>query len=239
MGIRFLLIAVALIGLMYLAAWLRKANPAQRKIMLRNIAMYGGALALLILVATGRAHWIFAILAAATPWIQRGMMAMRAWNSFKAFGGPAKGRQSNVGTTWLSMSLDHDSGSIDGEILAGAFKGSMMSDLNLDQLLELIQECEKADPQSVPLIEAFLDQTQGPEWRGDEEATEARAEAVSGPMTRPEALAILGIEETASASDIRTAHRSLMQKVHPDRGGSAFLATRINQARDLLLENKN
>ena len=54
-------------------------------------------------------------------------------------------------------------------------------------------------------------------------------------MDRHTALEILGLEEGASKDEIVQAHRRLMQKMHPDRGGSDFLAKKINAARDFLL----
>jgi DnaJ homolog subfamily C member 19 len=57
----------------------------------------------------------------------------------------------------------------------------------------------------------------------------------SGTMTREEAYQVLGVHPGASEDDIRAAHRRLMQGAHPDRGGSDWLASRINQARDVLL----
>lgn len=235
MGVRVLLIIALVIGLMYLSAWLGKASPAQRSAALRNIIIYGVAAGLLIMVLTGRIHWLFAILGAAAPWLQRGMMAMRAWNTFKGFRGPTSGRQSSVGTAFLSMSLDHDSGDIDGEVLAGAYQGSMLSTLTLEQLLELLDECKRADPQSVALLEAYLDRYHGSEWRVGRESGDAPASGASGPMSEDDALSILGLETGASEKDVQTAHRRLMQKLHPDRGGSAYFASLVNKARDVLL----
>lgn len=236
MAVRILLVLVAVVGLMYLAAWLGKANPQQRAQALRNIVIYGVAAVLLILVVTGRIPWIFAIAGAAAPWLQRGMMALRAWNAFKAFRGPAAGHQSAVGTAYLAMSLDHDSGDIDGEVLAGQFAGTMLSSLELGQLLALREECRGADPQSVALLEAYLDRYHEA-WREDEEEPAAAATA-SGPMSAEEALSILGLEDGASDAEVQAAHRRLMQKLHPDRGGSAYFASLVNKARDRLLERR-
>ncbi|MBN9507660.1 MAG: DnaJ domain-containing protein [Alphaproteobacteria bacterium] len=59
--------------------------------------------------------------------------------------------------------------------------------------------------------------------------------ARGGAMSREEAFAVLGLHPGASAEEIRAAHRRLMRSAHPDQGGSDWLATRINQARDVLL----
>ena len=59
--------------------------------------------------------------------------------------------------------------------------------------------------------------------------------AASGPMTREDALAVLGLAPGADEAEIRAAHRRLMRAAHPDHGGSDWLAARVNQARDFLL----
>ena len=127
------------------------------------------------------------------------------------------------------MRLDHATGRMSGRVLRGGHAGRELAELNLAELLDLLAECRATDAESVPLLEAWLDLAQ-PDWR---EA--APAAAAGGPMSRAEALAVLGLTEGAGPEAIRAAHRRLMLSAHPDHGGSDWLAARINQARDLLL----
>ena len=55
-------------------------------------------------------------------------------------------------------------------------------------------------------------------------------------MTRELALEILGLKGEPDRDEIIKAHRTLMQRMHPDRGGSDYLAKKINQAKDFLLK---
>jgi DnaJ-domain-containing protein 1 len=105
-----------------------------------------------------------------------------------------------------------------------------MGSLDLPELLDLLSECRADDAESVPLVEAWLDRVE-PAWREADSAPPPR----SGPMTREEALAILGLKPGATEAEIRSAHRRLMMSAHPDAGGSDWLAARLNEARDILL----
>ncbi|MFQ5622221.1 MAG: DnaJ domain-containing protein [Paracoccaceae bacterium] len=147
-----------------------------------------------------------------------------------------RGRASTVRTRYLAMALDHASGRVDGEILAGPYSGRKLSELGLSELLRFGTSI-RDDPESVKLLEAYLDSTH-PEWRGGEDRdTGAGRESASasGAMSRDEALRVLGLEPGADDEEIREAHHRLIKRVHPDRGGSAELAARINEARDRLL----
>ena len=151
-------------------------------------------------------------------------------------GSPQRGQQtSRVETEHLEMELDHDSGEMRGGITKGFFKGRTMQSLKPVELAHLWQDCRFADPQSAQLVEAYLDRVH-PTWREDLARAEATApKGPDGRMTRAEALEILGLKDGASADDIRRAHRQLMQRMHPDRGGSTYLAAKINEAKDVAL----
>ena len=241
MAIRVVLALVLLVAVMWFASWLNKATPQQRSQAFKLVILYGVVGLVLLMVVLGRIPWLFAIAGAALPWIQRAIMAQRAWHSFKAFRGPRPGQSSSVNTTWLAMTLDHDSGEMDGKVLQGTFAGKALGDLGIDQLIDLLIELRSRDPQSVPLLEAYMDRAHGDAWREREEASvggESHASHGEGPMSRQEALSILGLEEGANKEEIVAAHRRLMQKFHPDRGGNDYLAARINQAKDLLIEKQ-
>lgn len=57
-------------------------------------------------------------------------------------------------------------------------------------------------------------------------------------MTEDEAYQVLGLEKGATTEAIHRSHRELMKKIHPDQGGTTYLATRVNQARDILLQTQ-
>ena len=69
---------------------------------------------------------------------------------------PGSGQSSTVQGRYIRMTLDHDTGDIDGEILTGRFQGKTLGELELDSLLELLEEC-RDDDESVALLEAYLD----------------------------------------------------------------------------------
>jgi hypothetical protein len=153
----------------------------------------------------------------------------RARRWFGGPAGPADSSSSMIETAWLRMSLDRASGALDGEVRAGRFAGAPLRRLNLDELRALHAECGATDAQSARLLEAYLDRLH-PGWR------DRPPPASPGRMTREEAIQVLGLAEGAGPEQIREAHRRLMLKLHPDLGGSDYLAGKINLARDVLLE---
>jgi len=157
--------------------------------------------------------------------------------------GPWGGQTSDIETDHLRMTLDHDSGAMDGTILKGAHAGRSLDDLGLDDLLALLAEFEASDPPSARLLETYLDRSRHDDWR---EARDARADRAQGrangrsggeAMTPEEAREILDVGPDASESEIREAHHRLMQRNHPDHGGSTYIAARINLAKEVLLRH--
>jgi hypothetical protein len=150
------------------------------------------------------------------------------------WGQRSAGQRSRVATSLLAMELDHDSGRMEGTVLAGPYKGRLLSALGDDELKAFHRQCTAVNDQSRALFEAWLDRSKAG-WREGWNAAPGGAAAPSAAMSRAEALAVLGLKEGASAEEVRAAHRRLMKEFHPDRGGSDYLAAKINQAKDILL----
>jgi hypothetical protein len=148
----------------------------------------------------------------------------------------AEGQKSSVSTALLTMELDHDSGTMQGIIRAGSLRGRDLAGLAPDELKTFYHQCEQAPDQSLDLFEAWLDRHH-PNWREEWQARSEGPRGGSSAMTVEEALAVLGLKEGATKQDIKHAHRSLMKDFHPDRGGSDYLAAKINQAKDVLLQD--
>ena len=203
------------------------------------------ALGLLALVLTGRAHWLAAVFAAMLPFM-RGLLTLlggipllkrmlAGMGAAKPGPQPSSGQTSTVQSRYIRMTLNHDSGDINGEVLSGQFEGSKLGQLNLEALLQLLRECQD-DEESVALLQAYLDRVYADTWQQQAGAQGQRqTPSGAGEMSREEALRVLGLSSDVGEAEIIEAHRRLMQKLHPDRGGSAYLAARVNLAKDTLL----
>ena len=235
--IRVLFAVLALAGLIWLASWLGRSSPAQRGQALKLILLYGTAGLLLLLAITGRIHWFFALLGAAVPWLQRALFARQVWRMFKSKNKPAPGNRSKVETSYFVMQLDHDTGELTGKVTRGEYTGRPITDLSLEQLLGLLDECRSTDPQSAALLETFLDRNYDETWRNQDTFQGGTPNPPTGPMDRREAAESLGISEDSSSDTITDAHRRLIQRLHSDRGGTDYLASLVNQARGVLLED--
>ncbi|MDG0996097.1 MAG: DnaJ domain-containing protein [Gammaproteobacteria bacterium] len=233
---RIVLLILAIIAALILFRWLKRQPLEKRWKVIATLI----AAVLLVLVATGRMHWLFALIGAALPVARRLLGLLRfapllrgGFNRFSSHT-PSSGQQSLVETQYLSMSLDHDSGALSGRIKDGEHAGLNLQQLSQDQLIALHQNYCQLDPDSEQLLGNYIDRTHGTEWRAQNQSNKTE-ETSTAQLSENEAYAILGLEPGADKQSILKAHKQLMQKIHPDRGGSSYLAVKINQARDLLI----
>ncbi|HSU99864.1 MAG TPA: molecular chaperone DnaJ [Roseiarcus sp.] len=150
--------------------------------------------------------------------------------------GPRAGQSSTARSAMVEMRLDHSSGAMSGSVLGGVYAGRAVETLSRSELVSLRRELMLDDPDGARLLEAYLDRRFAG-WREADQGERERREG-SGPMSRREALEVLGLAEGAKAADIIRAHRTLMKKLHPDHGGSTTLAARVNQAKDVLMQRQ-
>lgn len=202
-------------------------------------------LVIAVLIAIGRlpVQFILAPLGVAATFLLRMLPTLLRllpmWHLFKGRSASAKSPKrdqvSTIRTEFFDMELRHDDGSMDGTVLKGVFIKRRLTTLQLPELLELYQECSQ-DADSSQVLEAYIDR-EFPEWREHAHAGKERAAAVADESSMTEALAleILGLDASADKEEITKAHRRLMQKMHPDRGGSDYLAQKINAAKDFLM----
>jgi len=231
--------AIAVIVLYLLLQMFRAANPA---VLARAIKIGGGVVALAVAAFTG----LRGELAVAVPlgifgagllgWAPLGSTGFGSFGGlFGGFGGQrSSGQASRVRSAFFEMTLDHDTGALTGTIISGRNAGRSLEDFDLAGLLAMFGEL---DAESVPLLESYLDR-RFPAWRQHAQGDAAgrqRAAAASSKMTDEEAYQILGLKPGAGRDEIGRAHRTLMKKLHPDQGGSTYLAARVNEAKEVLL----
>jgi hypothetical protein len=229
--------AVAVVVLYLLLQLFRAANPA---VLARAVKIVGGVLSLAVAAYTGlRGELVVAIPlglfgAGLLGWSPYGMSGFSGIGGLFGGGQRSSGQSSRVRSQFLDMSLDHDSGELSGTILAGEHAGRSLGEFDLQALLAM---APAFDAESVALLESYLDR-RFPAWREHAQGNGAggqRRAPSSGKMTAEEAYQILGLQPGASRDDIGRAHRALMKKLHPDQGGSTYLAARVNEAKDTLL----
>ena len=196
--------------------------------------LFAIGLGLVLLAAIGRLPWILGLVGGLLPLLFIIVSTRQQRNDDQRYEQKSTGAQSVVETRFVRMTLDHDTGAMAGQVLAGRFAGVALDTLAQDQLFELLNDFADEDDESAALLRAYLERTYGTDWQ-EAPRENGNPEGLSGEMTRTEAYAILGLEEDASREQIIAAHGRLIQRLHPDRGGSTFLAAKINQARDLLL----
>ncbi len=249
------MIALLVVALLFAIAgwyWLQSLPQAQRRNGMLRLVVLGVLAAVALAALTGRLYLVLAVLAALLPLLKRllpGLLLGRLMRgSIPGMGkgaSPQPGSESRVATDILEMHLDHDSGNMDGRVIAGPLAGRALADLGESEFIELLRYCRDADADSARLLETYLDRRFGDSWREDDPDGASQGSSRDGsaprqhPMDESDALDILGLEAGATRDEITKAHRQMMQKLHPDRGGSTYLAALVNEAKSVLLANRD
>ena len=245
-------LAVFAFMLLMKVLWTKTKPKLSTNVILITSLVFIGSLGLL--AASGRVHWIAATGTAILPFLRRALGLLRLaplasglWRQFggnspftQAFAGYGNTNeqthdapnQSETATDEISMSLDHKTGELSGSVLTGQFATRELSSLNEQEIVALYHE---VGDDSKRLLSAFI-QRYHPNL-GTAQADEERSEqpTASDTITPDRARKILGVGDSATREEITEAHRRLMQKNHPDRGGSEYIASEINQAKNVLL----
>ncbi len=230
-----LLALVVLVAVALGVAWFLRARPSTLARLLRTVLVVLGVIGTggLLIFGLRFLPGLLPELSGLAGIVVAALIARAARRrSSGGFSSPGAGQRTEVRTALLQAWIDHGTGDVGGTVLSGRFVGRVLESLADGELLDFHAECA-ADPDSLKVLEAYLDRRLGADWRT------ARQPPPSGSrtgMSRDEALAVLGLAEGATPDEIRAAHRRLIQRMHPDVGGSADLAARINQAKDVLLK---
>lgn len=240
------LLFLGLIILMAVVLFLRWFANHEPRDVLQGLK-WGGvaavAIVAVLLAATGRLGWVLAVLAAWLPWairalhlhaLIRGVWAALTSTGFHSVSGNAQ-HASVIETEYLRMVLN-PSGRLSGRVRTGALAGRLLDALSPAELGVLYRFCA-TDENSMKVLEAWLDREGPADWRQKifPKDDGFSADYASGHMTHAEALRVLDLGADATPDQIREAYCRLITRLHPDHGGSSYLAAQLNCAKDVLL----
>ena len=236
MIIALILFGLVLGGAVYLALWMfARSDPGRLGTAVTATSIGFGVLGGILLLLGSRGGLLVLAVAGGLYLI----FNLHGWWLQQRGASGSIGQRPPIVTKYLNVVADANTGKLYGTVLAGRFRNRRLTELSLEQLLEVRKQCRSDDADATALIEAYLDQVYGTAWKAKAEGgpfESARpANATGTVMTRAEAFEVLGLQPGADDAEIREAHHRLMMRLHPDQGGSDYLATRINQAKDVLL----
>lgn len=231
----FKLVPFLILGfLAYLAyRYYRSLSPEQRKPFIIKYAVYGVIALLLLAVVTGRIHWLGAVLAGAIGLLKVGAATffrflpfLRFFQKNRVFGDP------KFKTQHLEVVYNMQTGAIAGKVIAGEFAGRDITSLDENEIDKLEQSLKETDTRSYYLLRVIRQRREG-----TQQSENTFNAAQVGDPSIEEAEQILGLDQGYSKKDIDLSYKRLMHKLHPDRGGNNYLASRVNTARDILLKH--
>lgn len=229
---KLLLLIAAIVGLWYWWSYQKNLAENKRKPFLWRSGFWLILALTLYFIITGRMHWLGAGIAALIPvlrtllvWGTRAGPLLRLFGRFKT--SPSQFR-----TQFLVISMNFTTGSVEGEIISGDYNGKKLSELSQDELKQLSQQYKTIDKESYVLLQAYLIRS----GSSNDQAYQQYNPDNFNQLSEAEAYEILGLPNTASKDEVVKAHKRLMQRMHPDRGGSDYLAAKINAAKDQLVK---
>ena len=236
---RMILLLVVALTLIILIRRAQQQPPHKRRGAYLQIILGSAVVGVIILTLMGKMHWVGAALTGALVLARQTLplliRILPMLGGLRGQNANAAGKQSEVSSRILRMTLDHDSGDLSGVVLEGTYRDWLLEELDREQLDDLMAFCQREDNDSAQLLASYLEQ-RFPDDASHTEHNSHGGTANAAGVTRAEALAVLGLGEGASEEDIVAAHRTLIQKLHPDRGGNDYLAAKINEAKDFLID---
>ena len=236
---RLFLILAAVALLAYLLIRFKRLPAEKRNKIARSVFILVIIFGFLAMAVTGRLSWLFALIASVIPliprllsWLLKMLPALQPL--IQRFRSARSDQQVQMEAQYIRMVLNTNTAELEGIILKGPYKGQKLSKLSRQDLLQFLEDCQQNDAESAAMLMAYMDRYKSG-WRNAENSKNTQG-FKPGAMSVEEAREILAVKETAAHEEITEAHRRLMQKIHPDRGGSEYLAAKINQAKDVLLK---
>jgi hypothetical protein len=234
--IRLILLIAFIVMVLILLQQVKNTPKANLKKLYWKFTLGGLGIGLVLLAATGRIHWVGAMVGATLPFLRqvaplliRFFPQIHQYHKSRSQETSSSGNQSHLTTQVLNMILDHDNNQLHGEVIQGPLKGSQLDHLEMEQLRSLLDYCYQQELDSANLLVSYLEHRFGQDWQ------DTSSSVSKSKLEIDEAYAILGLQTGASKEEVVKAHRSMIQKVHPDRGGSDYLAAQINEAKDRII----
>ncbi len=232
MIIRLLLALLVLVFLFWLSFKWRKLPQKKRKSVAVKGILIGAGIIILLAVFTGRMHWLGAVFAGMLALGRFGLHALfRALPFLRILRSNPLINNPRFKTQYLDVNVNLQNGQIYGKVIDGPLSGKNLSDLTeseLDQLENFYKGNNKASLYLIRVVRHKPQTSHGNQQGGFPSTTTPTIE---------EAFQVLGLSTDATKKDVIKSHRSLMQKLHPDRGGNDYLASRVNLAKDVLIEH--
>lgn len=220
-------------GILIWRRWKKLPTDRARKKFVFQAVVIGLLIIILLLAISGRIHPFGALFALLIPVLKVGQNLLIRWlPTLARIYGANYAKPRTLKTSILEVSINFADGQISGSVLDGPHAGEKLHSLNQAQLNEVLAYCKKNDAKSAYLMHMYL----AKRFQENAQSESSSRRASNSDMSLDEAAEILGISAAADKEEINQAHRRLIGRVHPDKGGNDYLASLLNRARDLMIE---